>query len=193
MSYPKNQHGDSWIPLFSLGCDHCGQLIGNLGTSACDSPIKFYHCDICGGDDFDVCCHCFEVHGKRCDDGTHILHSREIAGLWFSSSRDLDDVLTSCGARPAKRSTGLGRATLARYSGFFQTNTGWRGGSSTHIRIGDILAVIFGSRVPFILRKHASSSSYCLISSCDVPDCMSGEAVALWKDGQLRGEDFDIV
>lgn len=73
---------------------------------------------------------------------------------------------------------------------FLKTSQGRYGTAWDKIQPGDIVAVLFGSRVPFILRKHGSA--YRLVSSCYLEGFMHGKAIDMWKKGELNEESFDI-
>lgn len=48
----------------------------------------------------------------------------------------------------------------------------------------------FGSQVPFIFRK--CDSIYRIISNCYVQGLMDGEAIDMWKAGELESEQFKV-
>jgi len=73
---------------------------------------------------------------------------------------------------------------------FFKTSRGWHGSASMAMETGDMVVILFGSRVPFVLRKHGSV--YRLVSDCYVDGLMDGEAIDMWKDGKLESEEFEI-
>ena len=55
----------------------------------------------------------------------------------------------------------------------------------------DIVMILFGSRVPSVLRKHGLV--YRLGGSdCDVQGLMDGEAIDIWRNGKLKSEEFEI-
>lgn len=67
------QHGDASAP---------GQLWGAsyaVYCNECDAPIEneHYHCSVCAGGDFDLCCDCVNA-GQLCDDEDHWLIKRFI-------------------------------------------------------------------------------------------------------------------
>ncbi|KAK2016752.1 HET domain-containing protein [Colletotrichum eremochloae] len=66
-------------------------------------------------------------------------------------------------------------ATDGHLTNLFSTVDGYLGRGLSSIREGDIVAVLFGSRLPFVLRKAEESSTYQLVSPCYVPGVMSGE------------------
>jgi hypothetical protein len=62
------------------------------------------------------------------------------------------------------------------------------------VRPGDVVAVLFGCRLPVILRPCGDDgTSYRLVSVCYVSGFMDGEAVEMWKNGLLSDEAFEIV
>lgn len=58
------------------------------------------------------------------------------------------------------------------------------------MRPGHIVVILFGSQVPFFLRKHGSV--YRLVGDCYVQGLMDGEAIDMWKNGELDSEEFKI-
>ncbi|KDN65596.1 putative HET domain-containing protein [Colletotrichum sublineola] len=66
-------------------------------------------------------------------------------------------------------------ATDGHLTNLFSTVDGCLGKGLSSIREGNIVAVLFGSRLPFVLRKAEESSTYQLVSPCYVPGVMSGE------------------
>jgi hypothetical protein len=73
---------------------------------------------------------------------------------------------------------------------FFKTSQGYQGSAFWTIEPGDIAVVLFGSDVPFILRK--TGASYRLVSACYILG-MDGEAMDMWRNGELQEETFDIT
>jgi hypothetical protein len=56
---------------------------------------------------------------------------------------------------------------------------------------GDIVAILFGERVPYVLRSV--QTGYRFIGECYVPGLMDGEAVSKWKEGGSKRIVFQLV
>lgn len=55
---------------------------------------------------------------------------------------------------------------------------------------GDIVCVLFGAQVPFILRRK--DSRYQLVGESYVHGIMYGEAIKMLEDGELEKQTFSI-
>ena len=73
---------------------------------------------------------------------------------------------------------------------FFYSGNGTIGLPAWTVQPDDVVVVLFGSRVPFVLRRV--ERSYRLVSDCFISGYMDGEAMQLMKDGKLDVEDFEI-
>ena len=59
------------------------------------------------------------------------------------------------------------------------------------LRDGDIVTVLLGGPVPYVLRPLRSGMYY-FVGECYVPGYMLGEAVAEWRAGVLKKERFGL-
>ncbi|KAK7937855.1 uncharacterized protein PG986_014723 [Apiospora aurea] len=73
----------------------------------------------------------------------------------------------------------------------FVTRQGHIGLGPKAVDQGDIVCVLFGCMVPFILRK-GSGSRYRLVGECYVPGITKGEVIEAWETGELTEEEFTI-
>jgi hypothetical protein len=71
---------------------------------------------------------------------------------------------------------------------FFLTPDGRIGSGHVVVKIGDLICVLFGGRVPYIIRPVGCY--YKFIGECLVPGLMYGEAVEDWKASRLSAEEF---
>ena len=62
---------------------------------------------------------------------------------------------------------------------FFRTREGYIGLGPDYLEIGDIICVLFGGRVPYILRPE--KDYFLLVAECYVQGVMGGEAVERMK------------
>jgi hypothetical protein len=179
---------DSYISVSSSWCDVCGKDITTQREPMSNLP-KAYHCHSCDGGDFLLCSECYDK-GIRCEDPGHVLQSTIEPGLWCPYTCEIINRLEA----HAKMGNGdrffdTARSACAKRE-FLRTSQGWRGVGPQTVEPGDTLVIFFGSRVPFILRKH--DTFYRLISDCYINGLMDGEAINMWEDGELKVEEFDI-
>ena len=57
-----------------------------------------------------------------------------------------------------------------------------------HAAVGDIVAVFFGSDVPFVLRPQ--EDKFRLIGEAHVQDIMDGEVMEWWKNGNASEQEL---
>jgi hypothetical protein len=181
---------DSHISLSSKWCNICRQYISFEFGAASSTPFSYYHCSICSYGDFDVCTACYEGKGKRCKLSSHVMKKLDITSVWIPYTNEVVEMLKT---HAADGQYGLFdrviNMTCSR-AAFFKTFPEWHGTASVFMEPGDIIVVLFGSRVPFILRKLGAT--YRLISDCYVLGLMDGEAIDMWKNGELESEEFEI-
>ncbi|KAK2038485.1 hypothetical protein LZ31DRAFT_608540, partial [Colletotrichum somersetense] len=77
--------------------------------------------------------------------------------------------------RREEYTTRVEAATDGSLTNIFSTVDGYLGRGLSSVMEGDIVAVLFGSRLPFVLRKMEESPAYQLVSPCYVAGVMSGE------------------
>ncbi|KAF2124673.1 hypothetical protein P153DRAFT_325963 [Dothidotthia symphoricarpi CBS 119687] len=74
---------------------------------------------------------------------------------------------------------------------FFVTRDGSMGIGPDAMKQGDVIVVLFGGRVPYLLR--ALDTGYRFLGECYVPGLMDGEAVRTWKDEGSKRVFFELV
>lgn len=55
---------------------------------------------------------------------------------------------------------------------------------------GDLVCVLSGARVPFAFR--AEENRYCFVGECYVHRIMRGEAIEMWRRGELGEMGFEL-
>ncbi|KAI1380401.1 heterokaryon incompatibility protein-domain-containing protein [Hypoxylon crocopeplum] len=75
---------------------------------------------------------------------------------------------------------------------FFVTSGNLMGIGPETMEKGDMVAILFGGRVPYVVRK-LSNTKYSFIGECYVPGLMAGEAVEEWKKSGRKAEIFNLV
>jgi hypothetical protein len=193
LSVIKNRKEDSYIALFTMWCNHCEKYISSWGgTAATSTPPSYHNCKICDYGNFDICTQCYDL-GKRCYERSHSPTKETVPVLKIPHDEELIETLqANVGkAHPEDFPKLLQVGSTCKRVVFFETPSGWCGSASDKIETGDVVAVLFRSRMPFVLRRHGSG--YRLVSPCYLQGFMDGEAIDPWKKGELKQEDFEII
>ncbi len=74
---------------------------------------------------------------------------------------------------------------------FFVTSKGYMGLGNVNMRSGDICVVLFGGRVPFVLRPK--NGRFLLLGECLIQGLLEGQAITSAERGHLKQETFEIV
>ncbi|KAI0402997.1 heterokaryon incompatibility protein-domain-containing protein [Xylaria palmicola] len=74
---------------------------------------------------------------------------------------------------------------------FARTGSGYYVLGPAALEAGDIVCVLFGSKVPFCLRPMGGR--YLLVGECYVHGLMKGEAVGMFARGEISRKMFDII
>ena len=75
----------------------------------------------------------------------------------------------------------------------FITEKGYFGLGPLAIQEGDLCCVLFGARVPFIVRSTRTAGHYRLVGECFAHGLMRGEATRAWREGSLTAEEIFLV
>jgi len=67
---------------------------------------------------------------------------------------------------------------------FFVTKNGLMGVGPDGMKEGDIIGILFGGRVPYVLRPVGDGFRF--VGECYVSGLMNGEAVQTWKKGSKK-------
>ena len=92
-------------------------------------------------------------------------------------------------ADPGRFHEAFVRACLDRR--FFVTQGGYVGVGPKTIKDGDCIVVLFGGKVPYVLRR--SGRRFRFIGDVYIPGLMEGQAVERWKETKTGAETFEIV
>lgn len=57
----------------------------------------------------------------------------------------------------------------------------------------DVICILFGSTVPFILRSDGASGTWRLVGECYLHGIMYGEGIKMWREGLLEDQIFHIL
>ena len=74
---------------------------------------------------------------------------------------------------------------------FFATAEEWLGSCLETVLPGDAIVVLYGGKVPYVLRKQVCGS-YRLVGCCYVDGVMDGEAVGMCERSELVERDFRL-
>ncbi|KAF2140805.1 uncharacterized protein K452DRAFT_288228 [Aplosporella prunicola CBS 121167] len=75
---------------------------------------------------------------------------------------------------------------------FFVTEKGYYGIGPEVSREGDKVSILFGAKVPFVLRPQMTGY-YRLSGECYIHGIMDGEAVEMWKTGELEEQKLVLI
>ena len=92
-------------------------------------------------------------------------------------------------ADPGRFHEAFVRACLERR--FFITQSGYMGVGPEAMRDGDCVVILFGGKVPYILRR--AGSRWRFVGDAYVPVLMEGQAVNRWKATKSKATTFEIV
>jgi hypothetical protein len=153
-----------------------------------------YSCGLCKSGDFDLC---FSCHSKGviCGGTDHVVRPRHSTALWYQ--HDEQDEVTLLEHRAAGGSSGSGEGCFRTLRDslicrtWFLTSRSHVGCGPALMQVGDVVAVLFGARVPFVLRQQ-QDGRYRLIGDCYVHRMMDGEAIRGCIGGELEGKMFEL-
>lgn len=91
---------------------------------------------------------------------------------------------------PSALSYGWAAACALKRRRLFYSKKGYFGLGPAVMQPGDIVCVLFGAQVPFILRRK--DSRYQLVGESYVHGIMYGEAIKMLEDGELEKQTFSI-
>lgn len=73
---------------------------------------------------------------------------------------------------------------------FFGTRKGYMGRGLHSVQIGDLVVVLLGGKVPFVLRESRTKGKFFLVGECYVHGIMNGEVM---QDGLREQKDFYLI
>lgn len=184
----RNFGRDAYISLCSTWCSSCNETIVEH-RKAYSHLAKVYTCHICEQGDFDLCSNCHKL-GIHCKDPKHSLQKVTPSSICCPYTQEIVDWL-ECHKAGGNGDRFFETAKSAcRGRTFFHIAPGWIGVGPQIIEPGDMVVVLFGSRVPIILRKI--NGCYRLVSDCYIHGLMDGEAIQMLENGKLETEVFEI-
>jgi hypothetical protein len=118
----------------------------------------------------------------------YLLKLREIAQIEFDQEL-LDRMKRSSQGGNWTRFM-LDAADACHCRKLFFTRNGYFGLGPEAMEEGDLCCILFGARVPFILRRVGHQ--YLLVGESYIHGVMRGEVIEQWKNGELEVETFEI-
>jgi hypothetical protein len=164
----------SWLTILSLHgkwCDICMMRHTASPATNMDETLQILHCEICF--DFDMCISCHQS-GHTCP-GQHVLSPRPIPSMVCQLDNKTQSMLEAEKVSGSYQRFDLGVRQSFDQKLFIKLDNGLLGVGPEATRPTDLLVVLFGGRVPFILRNYGSY--YKLIGECYVNGLMDGEAI----------------
>ena len=75
----------------------------------------------------------------------------------------------------------------------FYTTGGRLGLGPADMEDGDLVSVLFGGELPYILRPAGQPGQYKLVGECYIPNLVHGEAIGVWQSGGLQEVEYHII
>jgi hypothetical protein len=193
-------NGHSCVSFRGLQIDHITQITRNTELSSSDTALcrqllnlEKHHTEECvawtatAGLNYDT--------GKLLDYGLdgvgHLQGYRTFKKSWgwMDTSKEASTIFDN--ASPARRfRSECSRIVTRRF--FFQTQNGMLGIGPDLIEKGDVVVIIFGSNVPFVLRP-VDGGVRRLVGECYVHDIMDSQAFRKWKRSGQSSNDLRII
>jgi hypothetical protein len=123
---------------------------------------------------------------KRTDSSHQSINYPEFS-VWASTGPTSIDNMPS--AVEEEQKINIDRVCKAR--DFIVTERGFLGLGPMTMKVGDMIVVLLGGNLPFVLRKSSDDSEYSLVGECYVHGVMDGEAIS--KKEEKEFEDFILV
>lgn len=76
---------------------------------------------------------------------------------------------------------------------FFKTSGRFYGLAPCAAKEGDLICILFGSTVPFVLRLDDASGKWGLVGECYVHGFMYGEGIEMWKERLFQDQTFRFL
>jgi hypothetical protein len=141
---------------------------------------------------------CAGLSTYKCAEENLVQHEEDFAAYWNwkrsvssvveESSTPSNDLPT----RGAQERFILDMERVCDGRSFLFTEKGYYGLGPSISKRGDLCCVLFGAKVPFILRRFGEENHYKLIGESYIHGIMEGEAVAMIQKNLLSEESFII-
>jgi hypothetical protein len=141
---------------------------------------------------------CAGLSTYKCAEENLVQHEEDFAAYW-NWKRSVSPVVEECSApsndlpkRGAQERFVLDMERVCDGRSFLFTEKGYYGLGPSIAKRGDLCCVLFGAKVPFLLRRFGEANHYKLIGECYIHGIMRGEAVAMTQNN-LLSEEFFII
>lgn len=117
----------------------------------------------------------------------HVADSRPISGAWLEADESIPvQVLQAVSSDGDADSYFKLARNFCHNRSFIITSRGRCGISPLGTQVGDVVAVLFGGGVPYVIRRH--EHGFLFVGESYVDGLMEGEAVQEWREGDLKEE-----
>lgn len=198
-AFTKFQHHDFYyVAVRETICTECLSYIDHgKNDPLTGEPPQYMYCNVCNEGDYTCCVKCLRP-GMQCpNDVTHtnaLLRRYSLGFRCHLSEEDLDEIRSAVADGDGRRFRHAQHYNT-RSRVWFSTSRGDIGCGRRCIEVGDLVVVLFGARVPFVLRPQGKGIDrrYELIGDCYVHGMMDGEAIEMWQTGVLDVETFSLI
>ncbi|PPR06854.1 hypothetical protein CVT26_003978 [Gymnopilus dilepis] len=148
-------------------------------------------------DIFQDVCNVLSVGGLRRDEGRRQLAATVNEQLvdCFSYFKSLEVSLAEtsrfCGEHDTDRF--MRTIQLSNMRCLFLTSKGYQGLGPRVMKPHDVICVFFGGPMPFVVHPQASNGEYSFRGEAYVDGLLKGEAIKMWRAGELNEQDFKLV
>ena len=181
-SYPSNKHN----PLFKLWRQE-------EDADASRNGPKVYDCT---GDSL------FHIYAASIVAGID-SGSRQVSQHWDEFKTNISSIIKACALAEDEQESQVPlvhnrpwadyRSIAAVFSTgrvVFETSVGYVGLGPESLEKNDLVCILYGGHVPYILRPE--NDYFKLVGESYVHGMMNGEAITMSRDGQLKEQDFEI-
>lgn len=179
--------GPTILSLHGKWCNLCMQRHVASPASGFDEVVEILHCRTCF--DFDMCIDC-RRSGHTCP-GRHELYAHPIPSVICDLDEETRSLLDEHKDKGNSNRFDTGAKQSFDGKSFIKLDNELFGVAPDATRVGDLVVVLFGARVPFILRQHGSH--YVLLGECYVHGIMDGEVIDGWRNGKSEEVAFVLA
>ncbi|KAK1817720.1 hypothetical protein LTR12_007921 [Friedmanniomyces endolithicus] len=179
---------DMYVALDTFYCDCCNGVIVPQGEPSLAAP-QMYYCGACSPA-YGMCGPCF-MSGKHSLRAAHAPRPKPLPAVHYISNTATLARLKQVPSGGSAEDFGRRMIDTCYRRTFFATAEGCVGSCLDTVLPGDAIVVLYGGKVPYVLRKQVCGS-YRLVGCCCLDGVMDGEAVGLCERGELVERDFRL-
>ncbi|KAK0874261.1 hypothetical protein LTS02_000177 [Friedmanniomyces endolithicus] len=178
---------DMHIALDTFYCDCCNDVIVPQGEPSLAAP-QMYYCGACSPA-YAMCGSCF-TSGKHSLRAAHAPRPKTLPAVHYISDTATLAQFKQAASGGSAEDFGRRMIDTCYRRTFFAAAEGWVGSCLDTALPGDAIVVLYGGKVPYVLRKQVCGS-YRLVGCCYLDGLMvDGEAVGMCERGELLERDF---